>query len=85
MIRRQPRKRLPSGVAVKKRILVEGLELIRFLRRCPRTQGAVEEKLGIPRREFYRYLHALRLAHAPLRRERRRDQTVRWLIARGWP
>ena len=85
MIRRRPRPRLPNGVEVKKRILVEGLALIRLLRHRPCTRLEVEEQLGIPHREFYRYLAALRLASAPLRSERGRDNRVLWRIAQGWP
>lgn len=84
MIRRQSRPRLPNGVEVKKRILVEGLALIRLLRHRPCTRLQVEEQLGIPHREFYRYLAALRLAAAPLRREHGPDGVL-WRIAQGWP
>lgn len=72
MIKRRTRPNLPAGVGIKKRILVEALILIRLLRQKPVTREQVERKTGIPRREFYRYLQALRLAKAPLTRIRTR-------------
>ncbi len=84
-IRRPRRPVLPRGVSTKKRILVEGLALIRLLRHRPCTRREVEEQLGIPHRECYRYLEALRLAAAPLKRERQGEGVVTWRIAAGWP
>ena len=85
MIRRKPRPRLPNGVEVKKRILVEGLALIRLLRGGHISWQDAEAEIGIPRREFYRYLQALRLARAPLTQARiARDRSV-YSLSRGWP
>ena len=85
MMRRRSRSRLPNGVGIKKRILVEGLALIRLLRAQPTSRIDAEIELGIPCREFYRYLEALRLAAAPLRRERIGPDRVIYRIAAGWP
>jgi hypothetical protein len=85
MIPRKPRPRLPNGVGVKKRILVEGLALIRLLRSGHISWHDAEADLGIPRREFYRYLHALRLARAPLQQERIANDRSCYSLPRGWP
>lgn len=85
MIRRRPRPKLPNGVEIKKRILVEGLALIRLLRAQPTSWHDAEAELGIPRREFYRYLAALRLAAAPLRHDRVSLDRATYRIAAGWP
>ena len=84
MIRRRPRPRLPNGVEVKKRILVEGLALIRLLRSGNVSCHDADAQLGIPRREFYRYLQALKLAGAPLRRERIAADRCVYRLPRGW-
>lgn len=85
MIARRPRPRLPNGVEVKKRILVEGLALIRLLRGGNISVHDAEASIGIPRREFYRYLQALKLAGAPLTRERLTADRCIYRIGRGWP
>lgn len=85
MIRRRPRPRLPNGVGIKKRILVEGLALIRLLRGGTISWQDAEADIGIPRREFYRYLQALRLARAPLTQERISHNRSVYSLPRGWP
>lgn len=77
---------MPLDIAIKKRLLVEGIALIQLLRRSPSSVWDVEEELGIPRREFYRYLQALKLAGAPLTsRRRRRDSRVLYSLPKWWP
>jgi len=85
MIPRRPRPRLPNGVEVKKRILVEGLALIRLLRGGSVSVRDAEAMIGIPRREFYRYLQALRLARAPLEKARAAGNRMVYSLPRGWP
>lgn len=84
MIRRRPRKRLPNGVAIKKRILVEGLALIRLLQVQRVSVHDAEAELGIPRREFYRYLQALELAGASLQRIPLARNRAAYRLPRGW-
>jgi len=69
---------------VKKRILVEGLALIRLLRGGNVSYHDADALLGIPRREFYRYLQALKLAGAPLRQERIANDRSVYRLPRGW-
>lgn len=86
MRRRRPRPRLPNGIEVKKCILAEGLELIWLLQRRPSSRAHVEQVLGIPHREFYRYLQALRLLKAPLTRDRNRETGgIEYSLPAWWP
>lgn len=85
MIARQPRPRLPNGVGVKKRILTEGLELIWLLRRQPANWQDVEMIMGLPRREFYRYIEALKLAKAPINKTRDTRGRIAYRLPTSWP
>ena len=84
------RNRAISGVHVKKRLFIEGLGLLRAMARAPVSFDDAAIELGIPRREWYRWLRVFRELGIPLaegKRERRAggrpERTVR-LWRKDW-
>jgi hypothetical protein len=83
----RPRTRPHFGLKNKKKLFVEGFVLLRRLAEGPLTREEAESELGIPYREWYRWLEVFRDANIPLAYDykARRDKRHNAPTVRLWP
>ena len=83
MAMRAKRQGARYGVKVKKKLLLKGFELLRRLAQGPLSRDDAERELGIPYRDWYRWLQIFAECEIPLaedyriRRGRAPERTLR--------
>jgi len=86
----RPKTRPHFGLTNKKKLFVEGFVLLRRLAHGPLARDEAKTELGIPYREWYRWLEVFRDAEIPLvfkspkNRDRRYNSPTLRLRRRDW-
>ena len=82
----RPKTRPHFGLTNKKKLFIEGFVLLRRLAQEPLSRDEAKIELGIPRREWYRWLEVFRDAEIPLafKHPKNRDRRYSSPMVRLW-